>query len=505
MKLSIEYVPIEKILPYKKNAKLHPKEQIKQIENSIEQFGFNDPIALWKNEIVEGHGRFEAAKNLGLKELPVIRLDDLTNEQRKAYMLVHNKLTMNTDFDIDLLNAELSEIFSFDMAEFGFDFDEQKEQEPIEDNFVNELKAEPKTKIGDVYLLGKHRLCCGDSTNEADVQKLMNGKKASLVFTDPPYGMNKEIENDELNSDELLNFNKKWVPLSFKYSTDNCSWYCWGIDESLLDIYSEILRPMIKRKEISFRNFLTWDKKTAIAGGTSLLGKDGLRSYPTSSEKCLFVMAGIQDFSFSINQEDYFDGWEPIRNYLLKEAEKVKLTSKKLHEICGVGMFSHWFSKSQWNFIGEKYYEMLQKEFQPIAFNRSYEELKQEFERIKDEFEHSEQKKELDRKREEILSSRAFFDNTHDYMRDVWVFNRTQPNEYVGHPTQKPIEVCCRGIKTSSRENDIVLDLFAGSGSTLIACEQLNRSCYAMELEPRWCDVIVERWEAFTGKKAERT
>lgn len=119
--LKIEYVSIDKIKPYEKNAKLHPEEQIQQIKKSIQQFGFNDPVALWHDEIVEGHGRYLAAKELGMKELPVIRLDDLTDEQRKAYMLVHNKLTMNSGFDIDLLNEELADIFSFDMGDFGFE------------------------------------------------------------------------------------------------------------------------------------------------------------------------------------------------------------------------------------------------------------------------------------------------------------------------------------------------------------------------------------------------
>ena len=120
--LTIEYVPIEQIKMYEKNAKLHPEEQIEQIKKSIQEFGFNDPIALWHGEIVEGHGRYLAAKELGMTELPVIRLDDLTDEQRRAYMLAHNKLTMNSDFDIDILNEELGNIFEFNMGDFGFEF-----------------------------------------------------------------------------------------------------------------------------------------------------------------------------------------------------------------------------------------------------------------------------------------------------------------------------------------------------------------------------------------------
>lgn len=128
-KLKIEYVKIDDIKPYERNAKLHPDEQIEQIKKSIEEFGMNDPIAIWKDEIVEGHGRLMACKKLGFKELPIIRLDHLTDEQRRAYILAHNKLTMNTDFDINILNEELDNIFDIDMKDFGFDLDLGEEPE----------------------------------------------------------------------------------------------------------------------------------------------------------------------------------------------------------------------------------------------------------------------------------------------------------------------------------------------------------------------------------------
>lgn len=131
MKLEIEYVDIDSIKPYKNNAKKHPKEQIEQIKKSIEQFGMDDPIGIWKNEVVEGHGRLIACKELGYKEIPIIRLDHLTDEERKAYALAHNKLTMNSDFDIDILNKELEEITNIDMENFGFlDMDIEEEENP---------------------------------------------------------------------------------------------------------------------------------------------------------------------------------------------------------------------------------------------------------------------------------------------------------------------------------------------------------------------------------------
>ena len=160
MKLKVEYLPIDEIKPYENNAKIHTPEQIEQIKASIRQFGMNDPIGIWSKEniIVEGHGRLLACQELGYKEIPVIRLDDLTDEQRKAYTLAHNQLTMNTGFDLDILNQELADI-SIDMQEFGFDEIEEEEVEIEEDNFeINSVEDEPKAKRGDIYKLGNHIL-----------------------------------------------------------------------------------------------------------------------------------------------------------------------------------------------------------------------------------------------------------------------------------------------------------------------------------------------------------
>ena len=219
-KLKIEYVSIDSIKPYKNNAKLHPKEQIEQIKTSIEMFGMDDPIGIWKDEIVEGHGRLIACKELGMTEVPIIRLDHLTDEERKAYTLAHNKLTMNSDFDIDILNQELAGFDTIDMTDFGFELnieDEADETEVIEDE-APEAPEEPKAKVGDIYQLGEHRLMCGDSTNPDDVDKLMQNDMADLVFTDPPYGVSYKgtnnpngreweiIKNDKLRGDDLFIF-----------------------------------------------------------------------------------------------------------------------------------------------------------------------------------------------------------------------------------------------------------------------------------------------------------
>lgn len=177
-KLEVEYIETGQLLPYRNNAKIHTVEQIDQIARSIEEFGMNDPIAVWKdNEIIEGHGRLLACQKLGIKEVPIIRLDGLSDEQRRAYMNVHNQLTMNTGFDLEMLAEELGRIETIDMEKFGFDVSTMapEDNEVIEDDYTEPEQIQQKTKLGDVYRLGDHILMCGDSTNAEDVRKLLGG------------------------------------------------------------------------------------------------------------------------------------------------------------------------------------------------------------------------------------------------------------------------------------------------------------------------------------------
>ena len=488
MDLKIEYLDINDLKPYGRNAKKHPKEQVQRIVNSIKEFGMCDPIGIWgkDNLIVEGHGRLFALKELGYTEVPVIRLDHLTEEQRKAYTLAHNK-TNESEWDIELLLDELNDITEFDMSDFGFELEEESEEpkEVVEDDFDGEVPEEPKSKLGDIYQLGEHRLMCGDSTKVEDVAKLMNGVKADMVFTDPPYGMKKEndgVANDNLNYDDLLEFNKKWIPITFASLKDNGSWYCWGIDEPLMDIYSNILKPMAKENKISIQNYITWEKESGFGQLSNLM-----RSYAIATEKCWFVIMGVQ--GYNNNSDNYFEGFEPIRKYLEEEMNKCG-GSKNWKKALGNSMGHHYFTKSQWVFPTEDAYKKLQNfGLEYGAFKKEHGAFKKEYEEIKKEW----------------YSTRAYFDNTHDNMNDVWHFTRTSPTERKltgGHATPKPIALCSRAIKSSSRENEVVLDVFGGSGSTLIACEQLNRNAYLMELEPKWVDVIINRWEQFTGEKA---
>ena len=179
-KLKIEYISLDDIKTYENNAKLHPAEQIEQIKKSIQEFGFNDPIAIDENNvIIEGHGRYIACKELGINEVPIIRLNNLDEEHKRAYMLVHNKLTMNSDFDMEKLELELNEI-SFDMGEYGFEIEgiDEDDKEVVEVE-IPEIPEQPKSKLGDIYQLGSHRLMCGDSTDEQQVVDLLGGVRFS--------------------------------------------------------------------------------------------------------------------------------------------------------------------------------------------------------------------------------------------------------------------------------------------------------------------------------------
>ena len=500
--LNVETIKIKDLKPYEKNAKLHPASQIAKIRDSILTFGYNDPIAISEtNEIIEGHGRLEALKQINSdpeREIKVIRLTGMTQDQIKAYRIAHNKINMITEFDLEILKEEFHELedteffhdTGFDSSEITEIWDEKQEvvEDKVEVDAYERAKNKTKIKLGEIYQLGEHRLMCGDSTNETDVTRLMHNQKADMVFTDPPYGMKKENEgilNDNLNYVDLLEFNKKWIKLSFEYLKEDNSWYCWGTPEPLMDIYSVILKPLIRENKVTFRNLITWDK----GNGQGQLAEE-FRMYPIADEKCLFVMTGVQ--GFNTNSDNYWEGWEPLRTYLEAERKKAGWDIPTMKRIAGHSDIfrDHWTGKSQWNFLTEEVYLKLQEGSNGDCFKRSYSELKEEYNLLKQEF---------DVVKQEFYSTRAYFNNTHDNMNNVWHFKRDIKNP---HATPKPIELCARAINSSSRKEELILDLFGGSGSTLITCEQLSRTCFMMELDPIYCQIIIDRWEKLTGKEA---
>ena len=482
-------VSISDLIPYDNNPRKNDN-AVPDVAESIKQCGDLDPIEIDENNVIlAGHTRLMALMEQGFTETDVIRYTGLTEEQKKKYRILSNKTGEKALWDFDALAEEL-EGLDFDDYDFGFDLDFGLHEEPteiVEDEAPEEV--ETRCKLGDIWQLGEHFLICGDSTDPAVIDRLMDGAKADLVFTDPPYGMKKESEgvlNDNLNFDDLLDFNRQWIPLTFGALKDNGSWYCWGIDEPLMDIYSNILKPMAKENKITFRNLITWDK----GNGQGQLSED-FRMYPIADEKCLFVMCGEQDMRFKRNLEEFNEMFEPIRKWFENERKKSGLSVEQISKIDSTRC-SHYWAKVQFEFPTKEAFCKIQTYCVKNginAFGVEYEEIKKEYEEIKKEF----------------YKNRAYFDNTHDNQNNVWHFDRAGKDEREhtgGHATPKPIALCSRAIKSSSREGEIVLDVFGGSGSTLIACEQLNRKCYMCELDEHYCDVIISRYENFTGKAA---
>ena len=391
--LKIEYVDIDSIKPYLNNAKEHPEEQIEQIKKSILEFGMNDPIGIWKDEIVEGHGRLIACKELDFEKVPIIRLDHLSDEERKAYTLAHNKLTMNSGFNIDILNEELDDILNIDMSDFGFDLDLEEEKEIIEDE-VPEVPEEPKAKLGDIYQLGNHRLMCGDSTDVKQVERLMNGEIASIEITSPPYNVG---ESSKLTGNTKMKENK------YLNNDDNISEYNNLIDNSTIN--------------------------------------------------------GIDNSKYAfINLQMLSNNKADIIEYLYKFKEY----------LCDIGIWNKGYGAPA---MAER---VMNSAFE-FVFIFSKE------------------------NNSRAIGTKNFRGN----VPNIFDIPPQRKNEYSGiHSATFPIEFPAFFVNNFTNANEIVLDLFGGTGTTLIACEQLDRNCYCMEIDPIYVDVIIQRWENFTGEKA---
>ena len=383
--MKIQEIEIEKLIPYARNSRTHSDEQVAQIAASIKEFGWTNPILVdGEAGIIAGHGRLAAARKLGMKKIPVIELSHLSPTQKKALIIADNKLALNAGWDNDMLALEFEELEldGFDLALTGFDekeidalTPEQINEGLTDEDAVPDLPDEPKTKLGDIYKLGNHRLMCGDSTSIDAVEKLMDGKKANMVFTDPPYGVNYQsnmrTQSEKFdvikNDDVILDI----VPIIEIFSTGWVFiWSTWKVLDKWLK----------NTKGLGFpSNMVIWFKG---GGGIGDLKK----TFSTDYETALVWHRGA--------------------------------------ELCGKRIGS------------------------------------------------------------------------------VWKVGKDGASEYV-HPTQKPVALAEEALDKTTRQNNIVMDLFGGSGSTLIACEKINRCARLMELDPKYCDVIVKRWEEFTGKKAE--
>ena len=490
---------VSDLLPYANNAREHTDEQVAQVAASIQEFGWTNPIITHGQTVVAGHARLAAARKRNLKEVPIIDRSDMSEAQWKAYVLADNQLAQNATWNEGLLALELDTLteLDFDLDLLGFDdldalMDTGEPEEGLTDpDDVPEPPAEAITQPGDLWILGEHRLLCGDSTDAESVAYLMDGVKAALVHADPPYGMGKEndgVQNDNLYAEKLDAFQMEWWKAVRPNVEDNGSAYIWGNAPDLWRLW--YLGGLNDAERLTFRSNIIWDKPPSASSYGSPIGSEKMRSYPHGYETVLFFMLGEQ--GFNNNADNYWDGWEPIRAYLDGEREKMGWNAKRIKEITGVGMFGHWFTESQWCMIPQEHYEALQQAANGKAFTRPYDSkadgLKQDHDRLKQDF----------------YETRAYFDNTHDNMTDVWDFDRVKGDERHGHATPKPVAMIERVMKSSLPKGGICIEPFIGSGSTLIAAQATGRVCYGMELTPEYVDITVKRWEAHTGKKAER-
>jgi len=390
--VQIKTVSVEKLIPYVKNSRTHSDGQVAQIAASIKEFGWTNPILVdGESGVIAGHGRLLAARKLGQKEVPVIELAHMTESQKRAYVIADNQLAMNAGWDTTLLSLELADLKEqgFEMDVLGFDpkeLDKLLEPEQVDgltdEDAVPEAPVEPKTKLGDIYQLGNHRLMCGDSTSIDAVEKLMDGQKADMVFTDPPYGVDydgghaTDKRRTKLENDDKTLMYAGALPIAYMASKDGAALYLWFADRFAKDVLTAL-----DESNFQVRTWIIWNKNLAQFGAIGA-------QYKPKHEPCIYA--------FKKGKAPYWNG-----------------------------------------------------------------------------------------KNNEVT---------------VWDVKRHSKNEF--HPTQKPVELPVRALENSSKGGDIILDLFGGSGSTLIACEKTNRHAMLMELDPKYCDVIVKRWEDFTGKKA---
>ncbi|HFD6778531.1 TPA: site-specific DNA-methyltransferase [Pseudomonas aeruginosa] len=394
----IEQWPTAKLLPYARNARTHSDDQVAQIAASIAEFGFTNPILAGSDGIiVAGHGRLAAAQKLGLEIVPVVVLDHLTPTQRRALVIADNRIAENAGWDDEMLRIELEalQLEGFDLDITGFDADALAEliagDEPdnegqTDEDAVPELGETPISRPGDVWVLGQHRLLCGDATVVEDYDRLMQGDAADMVFTDPPYnvnyansakdkmrGKNRAILNDNLG-DGFYDF----LLAALTPTVAHCS---GGIYVAMSSSELDVLQAAFRAAGGKWSTFIIWAKNT-----------------------------------FTLGRADYQRQYEPIL-YGWPE-----------------GATRHW--------CGDR--------------NQG----------------------------------------------DVWAIKKPQKNDL--HPTMKPVELVERAIRNSSRPGNVVLDPFGGSGTTLIAAEKSGRVARLIELDPKYVDVIVRRWEEFTGKQAIR-
>lgn len=416
--INIKHQKVEALIPYENNPR-NNENAVEAVAGSIREFGFKNPIIVDQNNvIVAGHTRLLAAKELGLKEVPTIIADDLTTEQINAYRLVDNKTNELAQWDIDMLERELSEIDSIDMEEFGFDdFPDLELDKVIEDDFEDEEldHEEPISQSGEIYQLGSHRLMVGDSTNKEDVRALTGGAQMDLLVTDPPYNVDYNggtedamtIENDNMGKEHFVEFLTAAFENGAEALRPGGGFYIWHAESTA----GEFIKAL-EAAELEFRQRLIWVKSSLVLGR--------------------------QDFQWK--HEPCFYGW--------KEGA------------------AHYFTADRTNTT------VIEDAPNINAMNKD--ELKEYIKDLKD-----------------VIDEGST------------ILRADKPSSSRQHPTMKPVKLMAHHLVYSTRQGENVIDLFGGSGSTLMAAEQLGRNCYIMEFDPKYADVIITRWEEFTGQEAE--
>lgn len=475
------------------NWRTHPARQLDALRGILASVGWVQRVIVNKNTgfILDGHARVELAASEGAHEIPVVFVD-LEPDEERLVLATLDPIGALAGTDTSQLEALLDSVSTDDPALQAL-LDELRDGIPeveiiegqTEPDNVPSVSADAVSKTGDVWILGDHRVGCGDSTDLAMVERLIGpGTKAGLLHADPPYGMGKEadgVENDNLYREKLDRFQMDWWALWSTFCEDNASAYIWGNAPDLWRLW--YCGGLSDAGNIAVRNEIVWDKQS-----TPGMKSDLMTQYPEASERCLFIQFGEQLLG-NVNQDNFFEGWEKNRGYMAAEATACGITGAILKEVCGVAMFSHWFTKSQYTLIPEGHYNTLAETY-PGHFTRPWREMKETHDRAQADFRHSVDKR------------RSYFDNAHDIMRDTWTFKRVMGEERHGHATPKPVDMMERVMKSSLKRGGLVLEPFGGSGSTLMGAERTGRICYTMEMTPNYCDVIVKRWQEYTGKPA---
>lgn len=389
---TLEAIQIDALIPYARNSRTHSDAQVAQIASSIKEFGFTNPVLIdGGGGIIAGHGRVLAARKLGLTDVPCIRLDHLTDAQKRAYVIADNRLALNSGWDTEMLKVEFADLqeLGFDLELTGFDLDEIKELlAPVGTEGLTDpddappLPENPRTRPGDIWVMGKHRLLCGDSTSVSDLEKLTDGQLVDMWLTDPPYNVAYEgktkdalkIKNDEMGDDQFRQFLRDAYTAADMVMKPGAVFYIWHADSEGYNF-----RGAAKDAGWTVRQCLIWKKSSMVMGR---------QDYHWKHEPCLY-------------------GWKEGAGHL-------------------------WAA---------------------------------------------------DRKQTTILEFE-------------------KPSRNGEHPTMKPVALFEYQLLNNTKGGDQVLDSFGGSGTTLIAAEKNGRVARIMELDPKYCDVIVKRWQDFTGKIA---